>query len=338
MSDQLPYFKLNKMINLQSVVTDIKQIDPVWAFSYYCKVPMSEFNGSTIKIKSILKETEEKTPSFCIYFKEGTTKEERVPRFNDFSTSNGGDFIALVEKKFKLNYSESCNKIMKDYTKWVIAGNKFESSRTACRGKYKVTGHKNRLWTVRDKDFFLPYHIGSTLLKWGNVRPIAEFTMSNDGNEFTKSGELLYGYYKASGELYKIYQPNSETKFISIDNDYLVGSEHKEGNKFFGILSSWKDALSFRSMDLKIDLKVPPSENVYLKAEYIKKLKKEYKGGFTLLDNDESGIKAMKHYKETYDLNYVYLPLSKDVSDSMRDHGKRKVFNTVVPKINQAIN
>lgn len=321
------------MIQLGNLVTDIKDIDPVWAFSYYCKVPAEQFNGSTIKIKSIFK-PEEKTPSFCIYF-----KEDQPPKFKDFSTNHFGDYINLVQQKFNLNYSQTCFKIMADYTKWAIDNKQFEKTTVTVRNNYKVVGFNVRLWSINDKDFFLPFHIGSTLLKWGLVKPLGGYKMQNGTSDIVITGNHLYGYFTAKGELYKIYQPNnSECKFINVKNDYNIGSDHKEGNKYFGILSSWKDALSFQSMGLKIDLKVPPSENSYFTKKYIMELKEEYKSGFTLLDNDDAGIKAMLHYKKEFGLNYVCLPLSKDVSDSMRDHGKHKVRNLVVPLIHKALN
>ena len=190
-----------------------------------------------------------------------------------------------------------------------------------------------------DKEYFTPFDIGSSRLEWGCVKALTNYKMTNGTDDIIMSGEYLYGYFTKTGELYKIYQPkHTGCKFITINNDYVAGSEHEEGNRYYGILSSWKDALSFKGLGLSIDLKVPSSENTFFSKEFMKELKRKYKGGFTLLDIDDAGIKAMLHYKNEHKINSVKLSLSKDFSDSIRDHGKQKVRNTVVPLIHKALN
>ena len=102
------------MINLSSLASSIKDIDPAWTFSHYCNVPQAQFNGSTIKIKSIF-QPEEKTASMVLYHKD-------TYKFNCFSTAQRGDHINLVERKFDLNYSQSCAKIIRDHAHCVDAG------------------------------------------------------------------------------------------------------------------------------------------------------------------------------------------------------------------------
>src|SRR5688500_5537545 len=137
------------MIQLSNIVTHIKEINPAWTFSHYCGIPMDQFNGSPIKITSIFK-PDEKTPSFCIYYEKDKVK------FKCFATGHGGDHINLVQAKEKLNYSDTCFKIMNDYTQWAINANNPVPGKIIVKPKFKVTGYKIRSWSVADKDFFLP--------------------------------------------------------------------------------------------------------------------------------------------------------------------------------------
>lgn len=320
------------MIQLNKIVNSIENINPIWTFSNYCNVPAEYFNGSTIKIKSIFK-PDEKTPSLCFYYKDNKYK------FNCFSTSKRGDHVTLVKEKFNLTYSESCCKIISDYSKWALDSQQPISTTSIVAITYKVDGVITRNWNTLDKEFWLKFGIGTTLLNWGYVKPISKYRLYNGIDQLIIIGEHIYGYFTQSGELYKVYQPmKPDFKFITVNSKYEIGSEHKEGNKYYAILSSWKDALSFKNLNLSLDLKVPSSENNYFSKEYMAKLKKDYKGGFTLMDNDDTGKKAMNYYKEKYNISFVYLPLSKDFSDSIENHGKNKVRNIVVPLIHKALN
>ena len=59
---------------------------------------------------------------------------------------------------------------------------------------------------------------------------------------------------------------------------------------------------------------------------------------FTLLDNDEAGIKAMKEYRKRYSLSPILLSLEKDVSDSVKKHGPLYVRDRLVPMIDRKLN
>ena len=147
---------------------------------------------------------------------------------------------------------------------------------------------------------------------------------------------MIYGYYRKDGLLYKIYQPNvKEHKFIKV-KDYLQGSEqlNDESNCLL-ICSSLKDAMTIKSLGITCNIIVPDSENTVIKPEIIENLKSRYEYVFTLFDNDEAGINAMRKYKELYDLDYVYFNLEKDVADAVKFHGKDVVKEKLVPLINK---
>jgi hypothetical protein len=46
----------------------------------------------------------------------------------------------------------------------------------------------------------------------------------------------------------------------------------------------------------------------------------------------------MKKYELKYDIPYVILELSKDLSDSLRDHGINKTRDTLTPLLKEKLN
>jgi DNA primase len=56
-----------------------------------------------------------------------------------------------------------------------------------------------------------------------------------------------------------------------------------------------------------------------------------------LFDNDEPGIKAAQRYKDKYGFEYVVLDMSKDLSDSVKDHGIEAVRDKLLPLLKKAL-
>jgi hypothetical protein len=81
----------------------------------------------------------------------------------------------------------------------------------------------------------------------------------------------------------------------------------------------------------------PDSENTLIPEHIISAYKHKYKGICTLFDNDLAGIESMKKYKDKYDIPYVVLDMSKDLSDSLRDHNIIKVKEVLTPLLKQAL-
>lgn len=319
------------MINLSNLVFDIKKIDPIWVFSHYLEIPIEHFNGSRIRIKSIFN-PDEKTPSFIIYFKNGVIK------FKDFSSGKNGDHINLVSDLKEVSLGLACSMIISDYKKWVINGGVIEKHNLITDTRFKVSGFKKRLWNTLDRDYWLPYSIGTSRLKWGLVEPLSEYCIQKEDEIITFEGDYLYGYFNRAGELMKIYQPkNLNCKFFNV-TPYIAGDEHEEGNDFLLIQSSWKDAMCVKGFELRIDIKVPNSENSYLSPEFVREQKKKYKKIICLFDSDDAGVKAMLRYKELYEFDYIFLDIEKDVSDSIEKKGKQFVGNRLIPLIHKKLN
>jgi DNA primase len=104
------------------------------------------------------------------------------------------------------------------------------------------------------------------------------------------------------------------------------------------ICSSLKDIMAFTKLGYKnAEAIAPDSENTLIPEHIISAYKHKYKGICTLFDNDLAGIESMKKYKDKYDIPYVLLEMSKDLSDSVKDTSLLKVKELLTPLLKQAL-
>jgi hypothetical protein len=323
------------MFKTKNLVHDVKDVPTPWIFEHFCKLK-EKLQGEDIKIKSLFN-SKERTPSMCIYF---DTK-VKLYKYKDFSTGRGGSAIDLVKDLNNLSYHKACNIIVEQYNDYVLHNNGgYDVKEFKEQSKYKVDKYTFRQWTTQDQYFWTQFNIGSRILEEYCVRPLAYYTMVKDDKELVISGNYIYGYFTKGGELYKIYQPKTfDKKFLKI-RDYLQGEQHLEDNDYLMILSSLKDMMSLKSLKLSnINIVAPDSENSMIKKDIMEEFIEEYKKVIIMFDNDEAGIKAMEKYKATYPaVEILLLPMSKDLSDSIKDHGAKAVRDRLVPLINKKVN
>ena len=86
-----------------------------------------------------------------------------------------------------------------------------------------------------------------------------------------------------------------------------------------------------------IECIAPDSENTMLGESIMSKLKSKYSKIIVLFDNDEPGIKAAERYKTKYGINNIILDMSKDLSDSVKDHGVETVRDKLFPLLKQIL-
>jgi hypothetical protein len=323
------------MFKTKNLVHDIKDVPIPWVFEHFCKLK-GKLAGEDVKIKSLFN-NKERTPSMCIYF----DPKIKVYKYKDFSTGRGGSAIDLVKDLNNLSYHKACNLIVEQYNDYVLHNNGgYDVKEFKEQSKYKVHSYVFRPWTTQDQYFWTQFNIGSKILDEYCVRPLSYYTMIKDDKELVISGNYIYGYFTKGGELYKIYQPKtSDKKFLKI-RDYLQGEQHLEDNDYLVILSSLKDMMSLKSLKLSnINVIAPDSENSMIKKDTMEEFIEEYKKVIVMFDNDEAGIKAMEKYKATYPaVEILLLPMSKDLSDSIKDHGAKAVRDRLVPLINKKVN
>ena len=322
------------MISTKNIIVDYTEVPSTWVFEHYCKLN-KKLTGQGEKIKSLFNK-KDKVPSMCIYF----DKVVNAYKFKDFSSGLCGSQVDLVKHIYGITFSEAAFKIINDYKEYLLHHKEYNSSEFKEYSNYKVDNHSVREWNTLDRDFWVRYNIGSSLLKEYNVKPLSEYTMSKteDGTEqsITISGNYIYGYFKSDDTLYKIYQPKSKKKFIKVKS-YIQGSDQLQGHPNLLITSSLKDIMSIKSLRVKVDCIAPDSENSFIAKSEILKLMEKYNIS-VMFDNDDAGIKAMQKYKEMYNFNVFLLPLSKDISDSIKDHGVKKVLYTFVPLLQRSFN
>lgn len=320
------------MFKTKNLVHDVKDVPIPWIFQHFCKLN-EKLNGQDIKIKSLFNPNE-RTPSMCIY-----THKSNTYKYKDFSTGKGGSAMDLVKELTHLPFHKACQLIIENYNDYVLHNNGgYDLEDFQRASKYKVTSHKLRKWSTQDQYFWTQFNIGSKLLEAHNVKPLESYKMTKDDKELCIKGLYLYGYFKEDGTLYKIYQPKTlDKKFIKVTN-YIQGMHQCTGERNLLITSSLKDIMSIKSLKIKIDVIAPDSENTMLKHDIMEELQSKYKKIIVMFDYDDAGIKAMQTYKEKYPyIEVAVLPMSKDVSDSIKNFGAKQVFNRLVPILDKKL-
>lgn len=325
------------MIRTKTLISEIVEVPREWVFENYLTLP-EKLCGQNLLILSPFN-PKDKRPSFSIFVSTAGNY-----MFRDFSTNVTGDSITLVQKIFGLTTrGETAHKIVADYNQWLLINKDDYALREfKIQKKYKVTGFTKTGWTTLDQKYWTQFGIGSKLLEKYHVAPLSSYTMSkeDDDKTLTISGRYyIYGYFREDGTLYKIYQPMvKDTKFIKV-RDYIQGTDQLTmKTKYLIICSSLKDVMAFMKLGYKeAEAVAPDSENTLIPQHVINAYRLKYSNICTLFDNDEAGINAMKNYQDKHGIKSALLPLSKDLSDSIRDYGIRKVQEVLTPILKEAL-
>ena len=325
------------MISTKNLISDLEEVPREWVFEYYLNL-REKLTGQNIKMLSAFN-VRDKVPSMFIYQDGGKYK------FKDFSSGFQGDQVELV--RYLFNYDarfKATNRIITDYQEYL------KHNAPAVRGpiqfhdKFKVVDFEMRHWNTLDQKYWTQFKISSSILSQYNVVPLEFFTMSkteidDSVTSYRFSRPYVYGYFRNDGELYKIYMPKiPEKKFIKIQN-YTQGMDQLQyDSKYLLIVSSLKDLLSFKKLGIgNIECIAPDSENTMIGESVINKLREKYSKIIVLFDNDEPGIKAAQRYQDKYNIPHVILDMSKDLSDSVRDHGIEPVRDKLLSLLKQIV-
>lgn len=325
------------MIRTKTLISEIIEVPREWIFENYLNL-QEKLCGQNLLILSPFN-PKDKRPSFSIFIGNNGNY-----MFRDFSTGANGDCVSLVQKIFNLTTrGETAHKIVSDYNQWLLVNKDDYALREfKVQSRYKVKDFVKTSWTTLDQKYWTQFGIGSKLLEKYNVAPLSSYTMSREDDDrvLTISGRFyIYGFFREDGTLYKIYQPMvQDVKFIKV-RDYIQGTDQLTmKTKYLVICSSLKDVMAFMKLGYKeAEAVAPDSENTLIPAHVINAYRLKYKNICTLFDNDEPGIKAMNNYQEKHGIKFALLPLSKDLSDSVKDHGIRKVQEVLTPILKQAL-
>ena len=325
------------MISTKNLVSDLQDVPREWVFEYYLNLK-EKLIGQDIKMLSAFN-VKDKVPSMFIYYNGGYYK------FKDFSSGFQGDQIELVKCLF--NYDtrfKAVNRILNDYQEYLKYNAPAERGSIQFHDKFKVVDFQMRHWNSQDSKFWMSFKISSAILGKYNVVPLEFFTMEKtevDGSlkSYRFSRPYVYGYFRQDGELYKIYMPKvPEKKFIKIQN-YIQGMDQlKYDCKYLLIVSSLKDLMSLKKLGIgNIECIAPDSENTMIGESVIGRLQEKYSKILVLFDNDEPGVKAAQRYTDKYGIKFIHLDLSKDLSDSVKDHGIEAVRDKLLSLLKQVV-
>lgn len=318
---------IKKVIKTRNIVTSLKDIDEKFIFMHVLNLDQ-QLDGQEIWRISPFNAGETR-PSFSLYCKGG-------PRYKwkDFSSGRSGDAFELAQQ---LNPEKKRGELIRElilaYQQY-LDGNPPEVEHKIYN-KYKVSSFQLRTWNSSDAKYWRQYHIGSKTLDFFNIAPLDSFVMSKevDGRMDHKriSRELIYGYFRKTGELFKIYQPGNEVKFIKVRSGYLQGFDQlKFDRPNLLITKSLKDCAGFHTLNIPgFEVISSDSENQMITKAQMNTLN-FYKKRVVLFDADPAGIQAAKKYKETYGLPHIDLELSKDITDSMKDFGAERVREKLI--------
>jgi hypothetical protein len=326
------------MISTKGIISDIKDVPEEWVYEYYLNLK-EKLTGQDIKMLSAFN-SKDKVPSMFVYF--DTTSS--TYKFKDFSSGNQGNCWNLVQHLYNLSFGEAAAKIINDYQVYIKNNTVSEKRELVIHDKFKVVDYEMRHWNTLDQKYWMMFKIGSGLLDRYNVVPLEFFTMEKEEidstmTSFTFKRPYMYGYFRNDGSLYKIYMPkNTDKKFIKVEN-YIQGTEQlKYDCKYLIITSSLKDLMCFNKLGINnVEAIAPDSENTMIGEKAIGEFQQYYQKIIVLFDNDEPGIKAAERYKVKYGLNYIILPMEKDLSDSVKMHGIDKVREVLFPLLKQTL-
>jgi len=318
------------------VITDVK-IPSSWVFEHYLTLP-EKLIGQDLQIYSIFNPSE-KTPSMYIFL----DRKSMEYKYKDFSTGKYGSKIDLVKELFNINYSKAVFKIIQDYNQYVLKNGIYEQKEYKEHNKWHVGHCHPRLWNETDRDFWLQFGIGTSILFEYKVKPLHYYGMFKEIKEGYENvqikGKQLYGYFDKNGEVYKIYQPLSKKyKFIKVKHHIQGLDQLKYKQPYLIICSSLKDAMTLRHFNYNVEVIAPDSENTMIKPYVIENLKQKYKKIITLFDNDDAGKNAIKRYREVYNIPGTYLDMSKDISDAVKDFGFKKVHEELKTTLKDCLN
>lgn len=325
------------MISTRNLISDLEDVPREWVFEYYLNLK-EKLIGQDIKMLSAFN-VKDKVPSMFIY------RNGDYYKFKDFSSGFQGDQIELVKCLFNYDTrAKAVNRILNDYQEYLKYNAPAERGSIQFHDKFKVVDYEMRHWNSQDSKFWMSFRISSAILEKYNVVPLSYFTMEKtevDGSirSYKFSRPYVYGYFREDGELYKIYMPKvPEKKFIKIQN-YTQGMDQLQyDSKYLLIVSSLKDLMSFKKLGIgNVECIAPDSENTMIGESVINKLREKYSKIIVLFDNDEPGIKAAQRYQDKYNIPYVVLKLSKDLSDSVKDYGIEPVRDQLLTLLKQVV-
>ena len=289
---------------------------------------------------------EDKVPSFKV-----TAFPNGDINYYDFGTGDSGDAFKMVSKKFGLDFNATLDMI---YSELILKNNKTNVALSNLNAIHspiiqrhnKIIKVKTRKIHKYDVEYWKSQGIYN-FLKYG-MYPISLFEIIDiDKNikKAFKADKYSYAYYenKDNKDTFKIYQPFSDVKWLSDNNDSvweLWNKLPKFGDDVL-ITSSRKDSANIIE-NFNIPATSLQSEKLRPKEHVIQELKNRFKRVHILYDNDfdkevNVGYETSLKLSKEFDLNQLVLPNDcnqKDPTDLFCFEGESKYHKVMMKLFN----
>lgn len=336
------------LYDISKMASSVDDVPAAWIYkNYYAILGMDKarndptfvpeinqpFDGRTIKVRSIA--NRDSNPSLCFYFKNGKYL------WYDYSDMKGGDAPFFVAYNLStLPKSQVDQIIMNDYETWLKEGGndeEFENEIIHTKPKFHevidtISGTELDFWRSSKINY-------ETLVDY-QVKRLKSYTIVKDGKSTTFHG-FYFGYYSNEYGLYQIYNPHTSKgrygfKYLNVNTDYLIGSDQLTFKpSICAIVSGLKDLMAIKTLDLKMDFVANRSESYLLPADKIEWLKTRYPIVISMLDNDRTGINAMRLYEKVYRIPSVRIDLEKDLAKNNEMRNRDELIRTYAHAINK---
>lgn len=314
------------MISTKNIAVSLKDVPEVFIFETFLKLN-TKLIGQEEVINSVF--NQERTPSMTIFF----DSNKKRYFWKDFSSGLGGTAFELVQRLYPdRTRSDIASIILTNYKNY-LKGNPIDTNREYKQfGKYKVDGFHMRNWSDVDKKFWTPGNISSKILERFNVAALQSFTMSKMEEGVKKtiniSRDKIYGYFTKQGEIYRIYQPGTNAKYLKVFPHTSGRDQLKYNVSTLMLFSGLKDGASFTSLEIPdTEFIAGDSENTMIPEIEMKEYLGKYERVFVCFDEDSAGRAATEKYVKKYsDLRPLYTNFGvKDVFDAVTKYKAEKV-------------
>lgn len=240
--------------------------------------------------------------------------------FKDFAQSKTYTCVSVVMEVERLSYYKALDRIYDIFLKGRSSSSIVQIDRPKKDKEYKDIKVKIQPFTSTDIEYLKSFGITSELCKFYNVYSIKHYWVNGDLKYAYNSYNPCIGYY-FNGR-WKIYHYKSKDfRFVSnTSHTDLQGYDQLDWvGELCVITKSMKDLMLYRRFD--VNAVAPHGETVSEWIDKIPILQNRFKKVVINFDNDNAGIKATNKILETYNLDVVYIPYEKDLSDYYKRFG-----------------
>ena len=312
----------------------LRKVSDLTLWMYYC---------TNFSINKMFKSElyNDKNPSVKMYF------DNNKGRYHDFGTGETHDIFSYICKKYNCTFLESLRIINSDFKLGynALSTNKENSqlvlgalppNKSIVSQKYLIHVEK-RDFTLKDFQYWNDkYYINIHTLNTYNINRISSYHLLDSNKKIISSTYCYtntYSYYYKDYH-YKLYAPFGNKKWINnLNKDMLLGYDQLpyKGDILI-ITKSLKDVMVFKILGYNA-ISIMNETSMFSDKKY-KELNSRFKNIILNLDNDDTGIKFSKKWKDIYsDIKLFFIPeksKTKDISDYIEKYGLEKTKKLLI--------